>query len=202
MREPHEPHRHDALARRAQRGDAGARALLLARIDRVLITVARKYYGIDSADLVQEARLGAIRALEKWKPGGGMGFLAYCVLWVRGRCGFLVKQAAVRRRTELHLAPRGVDGDELDEDEGLELSDYGGQADTAEAGIDGASLGRLLNRMNWTESFVIRRRMAGDTFKTVGHGRHLSRERIRTLEPELLAKLRRRARVTGVIARG
>jgi RNA polymerase sigma factor (sigma-70 family) len=192
----------DALAERAQLGDQRARAELVARLDRLLWTVARRLNGVDHEDLWQEARLGLLRALDVWKPGAGASFRSYSVLWVRGRLSHLVRSAALRRRLELHLELRGETEDGDFDRDAAEPSDDGAAAARIAANVDANTLQRHLQGLKSAESYVIRHRMAGATLEEVGRGLGRSRERIRTLEARALERLRVRSRADQVMARG
>lgn len=73
------------LAVAALAGDARARELLIERSLPLLARVARRYRveGLDFADLVQEAALGLLRALQRYDPEHGTPFPAYALWWIR-----------------------------------------------------------------------------------------------------------------------
>ena len=73
------------LAVAALGGDVRARERLLERSLPLLARVARRYRveGLDFADLLQEAALGLLRALQRYDPRQGTPFPAYALWWVR-----------------------------------------------------------------------------------------------------------------------
>jgi RNA polymerase primary sigma factor len=75
----------DRLAAAAKAGDAAAREQLIQCLLPLLVRIARGYRieGLDFADLVQEAALGLLRALERYEPERGTPFTAYALWWVR-----------------------------------------------------------------------------------------------------------------------
>jgi RNA polymerase sigma factor (sigma-70 family) len=75
----------DALARRAQAGDEGAREELIRRLLPLVHATARRYRteGLEQADLLQEGIVGLLRALQRFDPDRGVPFAAYATWWIR-----------------------------------------------------------------------------------------------------------------------
>jgi len=75
----------DRLARLAVEGDADARAQVVEEAMPYLRRWARRYAGrgMDLDDLVQDATVGLLRALERYEPERGVPFLGYARFWVR-----------------------------------------------------------------------------------------------------------------------
>jgi RNA polymerase sigma factor (sigma-70 family) len=75
----------DALARRAQAGDAAAREELIRRLLPLVHSTARRYQteGLEQADLLQEGIVGLLRALQRFDPGRGVPFAAFATWWIR-----------------------------------------------------------------------------------------------------------------------
>ncbi|MDR3638872.1 MAG: sigma-70 family RNA polymerase sigma factor [Isosphaeraceae bacterium] len=82
-----------AALRRDGRDEARERMLLAH--DALALWVARRYRhsGLDPEDLAQEARLGLLRASERFDPERGVRFATYAPWWVRRTL-----QAALRRQ--------------------------------------------------------------------------------------------------------
>jgi RNA polymerase primary sigma factor len=78
------------LGRRVRTGDVRARALLIEKNLRLVVSVAKKYrdIGLPFEDLVQEGNLGLMRAADRFDPELGNRFSTYAVWWI--------KQAIVR----------------------------------------------------------------------------------------------------------
>jgi RNA polymerase sigma factor (sigma-70 family) len=75
----------DALARRAQTGDAVAREELIQRLLPLVHSTARRYRteGLEHADLLQEGIVGLLRALQRFDPERGVPFAAFATWWIR-----------------------------------------------------------------------------------------------------------------------
>jgi RNA polymerase sigma factor (sigma-70 family) len=75
----------DALARRAQAGDAAAQEELIRRLLPLIQSTARRYRteGLEQADLLQEGIVGLLRALQRFDPERGVPFAAFATWWIR-----------------------------------------------------------------------------------------------------------------------
>ena len=75
----------DALARRAQAGDAAAREELIERLLPLVHSTARRYRteGLEQADLLQEGLVGLLRALQRFDPDRGVPFAPFATWWIR-----------------------------------------------------------------------------------------------------------------------
>jgi RNA polymerase primary sigma factor len=73
------------LSRRAHEGDKGARAQLIKKNLRLVISIAKKYRGrgVPFEDLIQEGNAGLIRAVERFDPDLGNRFSTYATWWIR-----------------------------------------------------------------------------------------------------------------------
>jgi|1186.fasta_scaffold318956_2 RNA polymerase sigma factor (sigma-70 family) len=75
----------ERLARRAANGDAHARAAVVERSFPRLSRWAGRYAGrgVSRDDLLQDAAVGLLRALERFDPTRGVPFLAWADIWIR-----------------------------------------------------------------------------------------------------------------------
>ena len=73
------------LAKRIERGDTQAKALMINANLRLVISIARRYQGSELTllDLIQEGILGLIRATEKFDWRRGYKFSTYATWWIR-----------------------------------------------------------------------------------------------------------------------
>jgi RNA polymerase primary sigma factor len=73
------------LAKRIERGDRNAKALMVNANLRLVISIARRYQGnqLTLLDLIQEGILGLIRATEKFDWRRGYKFSTYATWWIR-----------------------------------------------------------------------------------------------------------------------
>jgi len=78
-----------ALSTRSLKGDARARNELIQRNLRLAVSVAKKMQrkGVDLEDLIQEANIGLMKAVEKFDPSKGFRFSTYAHWWIRQAVG-------------------------------------------------------------------------------------------------------------------
>jgi RNA polymerase primary sigma factor len=77
------------LGRRARAGDGRARARLIEKNLRLVVSVAKRYMGmgLPFEDLIQEGNIGLIKAVEKFDPELGNRFSTYATWWIRQAIG-------------------------------------------------------------------------------------------------------------------
>ena len=73
------------LGRRARAGDARARACLIEKNLRLVVSVAKNYrgYGLPFEDLMQEGNVGLVKAADRFDPELGNRFSTYAIWWIR-----------------------------------------------------------------------------------------------------------------------
>ncbi|MBM7117462.1 RNA polymerase factor sigma-32 [Archangium primigenium] len=74
-----------ALARRFRDGDAAAGHRLVTSNLRFVVKVSYEYrsYGIKMSDLIQEANIGLMKAVQKFDADKGIRLISYAVWWIR-----------------------------------------------------------------------------------------------------------------------
>jgi len=82
---PLSPEEERELIKRAKAGDREARARIVYSFLRFVVKFVSKYadYGIPIEDLINEANLGILRAIDHFDLGRGVRFLSYAVWWIR-----------------------------------------------------------------------------------------------------------------------
>jgi RNA polymerase primary sigma factor len=91
------------LGRWARAGDARARARLIEKNLRLVVSVAKRYrgMGLPFDDLIQEGNIGLIKAAERFEPELGNRFSTYAIWWIRQAIGRAIedKGRAIRLPT-------------------------------------------------------------------------------------------------------
>ena len=94
-----------ALAKRIERGDAAAKALMMNSNLRLVVSIAKRYQrqGIPLLDLVQEGTIGLNRAVEKFDWRRGFKFSTYATWWIRQACQRAVANQSSTIRIPVHI---------------------------------------------------------------------------------------------------
>ena len=86
-------------------GDSKARELLIKSNLRLVIYIAKKYYGkLPFLDLIQEGNIGLITAIDKYRPEKGYKLSTYAWYWIHQKIGRTITDKArnIRIPTYLH----------------------------------------------------------------------------------------------------
>jgi len=175
---------------------------------------ARRFRSFDADDLVQEARLGLMRAASKYEPEKGNRFSTYANWWIRAFISrYIMKNfGAVRRnKTEdQRNAFWSVEGwgrvvdmsldTPLTDDSDLSFVDFleapgPNQHEMFEHCELSAKCARLVEALDDREAIIFRRRIYTDekaTLDEIGKQLGITRERVRQIEVVALKKLRKR----------
>lgn len=171
-----------ACVLRAQRGDRGAREIITRGCLPILRQAARHPDPSTQDDLFQEAAIGFMRAIDKWRPDGGASFKTYARQWARAFAGRARKMRG--RRDHLEALAHEDESGKLPEH-----SDDGAGAHAIETAALSASANRRLVGRYVKDAELLKRKASGETLEEIGQSLGLSRERARQLIVEATERI-------------
>jgi RNA polymerase primary sigma factor len=96
------------LGRRTRAGDEGARAHLIEKNLRLVVSVAKRYrgMGLPFEDLIQEGNIGLMKATERFDPELGNRFSTYATWWIRQVIGRAIEDKGRAIRLPTHTGEK------------------------------------------------------------------------------------------------
>jgi RNA polymerase primary sigma factor len=101
-------HEEQVLARRIERGDEAAKRRMVESNLRLVVSIAKRYrgQGVAFLDLIQDASVGLMRAVEKFDWRRDLKFSTYATWWIQQAAQRSVANGARTIRLPVHLGDR------------------------------------------------------------------------------------------------
>lgn len=201
------------LASSASTGCNRSRDKLINAHLKLAVKVAMRYrgYGYPLADMISEANIGLIRAVDKFNPEKGARLATYAMLWIHAQIMDKVRadRSIVRvgeHRDRAYVPDQSLNDVMLGGESRLDMME---SPDDSPEDIVAASsqhrhqkgiLGRLMARLNEKQRVIVQRRLLSEdppSLEEMGAEYGVSKEAIRQQEAKAWDKMRRAAGVTG-----
>jgi len=173
---------------------------------KLLHSIVRPYRGLDEyEDLLQEASIGFIKAIQTYKPSRGVKLTTYAFICARNEVRMYLRKNSAKSRTAVVVSLDTGSDDNHDQDSLMNrICGHDGSASSLEDSLHTKTVFRqamciVEREMDQPSIFVIRRTMEGVTQSQMAKELSLSQSKVSKILSSAIRKLRKRLEDQGVV---